>query len=124
MAPATLGQFLACQPDRHAGPARGGADIGDRRVQGVLPEVIGLPPGDLVEQVWLSAAAQRRRGQDGELKLLALPAAEGALGQEPFSHSFQVQRVSAAGPAPVQRVSGEAEEDLAGEGVVARMQGR
>ncbi|HEY6315389.1 MAG TPA: hypothetical protein VIY52_31920 [Streptosporangiaceae bacterium] len=26
-----------------------GADVGDRREQGVLPEVVGLPPGDLIE---------------------------------------------------------------------------
>ena len=52
-----------------------------------------------------------------------LPAAEGALGQEPLAESLQGQRVGPAGPAPVQRVRGEVEEHLAGEGVVARVQG-
>ncbi len=52
------------------GSASGGADISDRCVQGVLPEVIGLPPGDLVKQVRLCSAAQRRSCQDRELKLM------------------------------------------------------
>jgi hypothetical protein len=30
---------------RHAGPVGSGTDVGDRREQGVLPEVVGLPPG-------------------------------------------------------------------------------
>lgn len=43
-------------------PAGGGADVGDRRVHGVLPDVVGLPRGDLVKQVrlgppWTPAAA-------------------------------------------------------------------
>jgi hypothetical protein len=37
---------------------------------------------------------------------------------------LQGQRVSPTGPAPVQRVRGEAEEHLAGEGVVPRVQQR
>src|SRR5437773_5273277 len=65
------GQVLACLAHRHARPAGGRADIGDRREQGVLPEVVGLPPGDLIKQVRLCPAAQRRRGQGRELKLLA-----------------------------------------------------
>jgi hypothetical protein len=52
-----LGQFLAYLAYRHAGSAGGGAGISDCRVQGVLPEVIGLPPGDLVKQVRLRSAA-------------------------------------------------------------------
>jgi hypothetical protein len=83
-----------------------------------------LPPGDLVEQVRLGAAAQRRRRQDGELELVGLPSAECALGQEPLPDPLQGQRLFPAGPAPVQRVGGRAQEDLAREGVVARMQGR
>jgi hypothetical protein len=38
-----LGQVLACRAHRHARPAGGGADVGGRREQGVLPEVVGLP---------------------------------------------------------------------------------
>ena len=62
------------------------------------------------------------RGQDSELQLLVLPPAEAALGQEPLPDSLQGQRVCPAGAAPVQRVAGQAEEDLAGEGVVTRME--
>jgi hypothetical protein len=46
-----LAQVLACLAHRDARPAGGGADLGDRRVQGVLPEAVALPPGDLIEQV-------------------------------------------------------------------------
>jgi hypothetical protein len=52
-----------------------------------------------------------------------LPAAEGALGQGPPAQSLQGKRVSPAGRAPVQRVRGEMQEHLAGEGV-ARVQRR
>ena len=58
------------------------------------------------------------------LELGVPPAAEGGLGQEPLAQSLQGQRIGPAGPAPVQRVRGEAEEHLAREGVVARVQGR
>ncbi len=37
-------------------PGWRGADVGGRRVHGVLPEVVGLPRGDLVQQVWLGPA--------------------------------------------------------------------
>jgi len=76
-------QVLACLAYRHARPAGGGADAGDRREQGVLPEVVGLPPGDLLEQVRLGPAMEGRCGQHCVLELCVLPAAEGALGQEP-----------------------------------------
>ena len=63
-------------------------------------------------------------GQHRVLELRVFPAAEGALGQEPLAQSLQGQRVSPAGPAPVQRVRRDADEHLAGEGVVPRVQGR
>jgi len=83
-----LGQFLAYPAHWHAGLAGRGADIDDRRPQGVLPEVVGLPPGDLTEQVGLCPATQRRHCQDSELKLLVFPAAEGALWREPLPTSL------------------------------------
>jgi hypothetical protein len=43
-----LVQILACLAHRDPGPAGGGADAGDRRVRGVLPEVVGLPRGNFV----------------------------------------------------------------------------
>ena len=118
-----LGQLLACLAHGRAGPVGGGADMGDRCEQGVLPEVVGLPRGDLVEQVRLGAAAPRGRCRDGELELVVLPSAECALGQEPLADPLQGQRLFRAGPAPVQRVGGQAEEDLAREGVVAGCKG-
>jgi hypothetical protein len=102
-----LVEVLACLADRDARPARGGADAGDRRVHGVLPEVVGLPVGDLLQQVRFGPAVDGRRGQDGVLQLGVLPAAEGALGQEPLAQSLKGQRLGPAGPAPVQRVRGQ-----------------
>jgi hypothetical protein len=56
-----LGQVLACLAYWGAGPVGGGADVGDGCEQGVLPEVVDLPPGDLFEQVRVGSAAQRCR---------------------------------------------------------------
>jgi hypothetical protein len=46
-----LGQVVACLACGDACLAGGGADVGDRGVEGVLPEVIARPPGDLIERV-------------------------------------------------------------------------
>jgi len=105
-------------------PAGGSADIGDRRVHGVLPEVVGLPRGDLIKQVRLGPAVDARCRQYCVLELRVPPPAEGRLGQEPLAQSLQGQRLGPAGPAPLQRVRGEAKELLAGERVIARVQGR
>jgi hypothetical protein len=80
-----LGQDLACLAHRDARLAGGGADVGDRREQGVLPEVVGLPLGDLVKQVRFGAAMKGCCGQHRVLQLGVFPAAEGALGQEPLA---------------------------------------
>ena len=68
-----LGQVLA---HRHARPAGGGADAGDRREQGVLSEVVGLPPGDLIEQVRFGPAMESCCGQHCVLEPRVLLAAE------------------------------------------------
>jgi hypothetical protein len=91
-------------------PAGGGTDVGHGRERRVLPEVIGLPPGDLIKQVRFGPAMQGCCGQHCVLKLAVLPASEGALGQEPLAQPLHGQRVSTAGAAAVQRVLGEAEE--------------
>src|SRR5215831_13830954 len=96
------GQVLACLAYGDACVAGGGADVGGRGVVGVLPEVIGLPPGDLLQQVRLGSPVERRRDQDRVLELVVLPAAERGFGQEPLPQAFQLQRVDAADPAPVQ----------------------
>lgn len=80
-----LGQLLACLAHRHTGPVRGGTDVGDRCEQGVLPEVVGLPPGDLIKQVRFGPAMEGCCGQHRVLELRVFPAAEGALGQEPLA---------------------------------------
>jgi len=98
------GQVLACLTHRHARPARGGADIADRREQAVLPEVIGPAtrrphPADPVRSPpWRAAAASNR-----VLELLILPAAERCTRAGNCSRSpLQGQRAGPAGPAPVQ----------------------
>src|SRR5262245_51714082 len=91
-----LGQVLACLAYGQPSPAGGSAGIGDRGVEGVLPKVIGLPPGDLIQQVRLGSAMQCCCGEDGVLELLVLPTAERRFGQEPLPQAFQLQRVSAA----------------------------
>src|SRR6516162_437563 len=91
-----LGQVLACLAYRHARPASGGPDVGDGREQGVLPEVVALPPGDLIQQVRVGPAMKGCRGQHCVLELPILPAAEVALGQEPLAQSLQGQRVGPA----------------------------
>ena len=80
-----LGKVLACLAHRHGRPAGGGADVSDRREQDVLPEVVALPPGDLIKQIRLGPAAQGRCGQHRVPDFVVLPAAEGALGQEPLT---------------------------------------
>src|SRR6266436_6559135 len=118
------GQLLACVAHGRTGPVGGSTDVRDRCEQGKLSEVVGLPPGDLVQEIGLGSAAQRGGGQDGELELVVLPSAECAFGQELLPDPLQRQRLFPAGPAPLQRVGGHAEEDLAREGVVGGMQGR
>src|SRR6516225_5675238 len=71
----TLGQVLACLAYRHAHPAGGGADVGDGREQGVLPEVVGLPPADLIKQVRVGPAMEGCCRQHCVLELLVLPTA-------------------------------------------------
>jgi hypothetical protein len=73
---------MACLTYRDTRPAGGGADAGDRGVRGVLPEVVGLPPGDLIQQTWRGPAMNAGGGQDCVLELGVLPSAEGDLGQE------------------------------------------
>jgi hypothetical protein len=92
MAPGGQGafvQFLVWLAHRDARPTGGGADVCDRRVHGVLPEIVGLPGSDLVKQVRLGPAMGSRRGQHRVLKLGVPPSAEGALRQEPLAQSFQ-----------------------------------
>jgi hypothetical protein len=67
-------QFFAGLTHWNAGPAGGGADVSGRGEQRVLPEVVGLPPADLIKQVGLRPAVHGRRCQYGVLELLVLAA--------------------------------------------------
>jgi hypothetical protein len=67
-----LDQVLACLTHRDARPAGGRTDVGDRREQGVLPEFVGLPPGDLIQQVRLGPAVDGCRGQRRAHRILAV----------------------------------------------------
>ena len=83
-----LGQVLACLAYGDACLAGGGADIGDRGVEGVRPKVIGLPPGNLIQKVRLGSPVQRRRGQDCVLGVSCSAGAERGFGQEPLPQAF------------------------------------
>jgi len=117
-----FGQFPAGLGHGHSGPVCGGADVQDRGEECVLPEVVGLPPGDLVEQVRLGAAVKRGGGEHRVLELAPVLASPRILGQEPFPRPFQGYRVCTARSCPGERIGGEAEEDFAEKGAVARMQ--
>jgi len=82
------GQVLACLACGEACVAGGGADMGDRGVEGVLPEVIGVPSGGFIEQVRFGSPVKRRRGQDCVLEFFVLAAAEWGFGQEPRLQVF------------------------------------
>ena len=68
-------------------PGWRGADIGDRREQGVLAEVVGLPLGDLIEQVRFGPAAEGCGGQRRVLELAVLLAAERCPCRKPHPYS-------------------------------------
>src|SRR5262249_42332052 len=80
------GQLLAYLAHGHTRPVGDDAYIGDRYEQGVLPEVVGLPPDDLLERVRLGSSVSRRHRQDSELELALVWASERALGQEPIRY--------------------------------------
>jgi hypothetical protein len=81
-----------------ARPAGGGTDVGDCCEQGVLPEVVRVPPGNLGDQIRLGSAAERGRGQHSELKLVVPPSAECALRRRRYRAS--VCRARSAGRQP------------------------
>ena len=56
-------------PGVPARPTGGGANVGEGREQGVLLEMIGLPPGDLIEQVRFGPAVEGCGGQHCALEL-------------------------------------------------------
>jgi hypothetical protein len=112
-------EILACLADWDARPAGGGADAGDRRVNGVLPQVAGLPAGDFLQQARFGPAVDGCRGQHCVPELGVLPSAEGTrAGTARAVPPGPVARP--AGPASLQRVRGQAEEYLAGERAVSR----
>jgi hypothetical protein len=84
-----LGQVFACLADRFARPAGGGADVGDRRRQGVLPGVVGLPPGDLIKQVRFGPAMEGCCGQHCVLELRVLLAAARSVTARVFTREEQ-----------------------------------
>lgn len=100
---------LSCWP---VGPARSwhacgtatparfgrGANVVDRGEQSVPPEIVGLPPTDLAEQVGRGAAVQRRGGQHRVLELAAVPSSSDVLGQELLPDTVQRRGSGALAP--------------------------
>jgi hypothetical protein len=78
------GQFLADLPYWHVRPVSGGADAGGGCQERVLPEVIGWPPRDFVEQVGRFLRAPPRLPV-GRTAVCADPLVRG--GEESFSQA-------------------------------------
>jgi hypothetical protein len=85
------GQFLADLAHRYTRPVSGDAEIGDRRKQGVLPEVISPPPFDRAEQAGLGPAAQPRR-HHGEPELAGFWPRNAHSGRNPHQPSTPTAR--------------------------------
>ena len=87
MAPGGLGAGpglgMPGAPERPPGWRRRGCSRPPRT--GHTARIVGLPPCDLIEQVRFGPAMDSRHGQHRVLELAILPAAEGALGQEPLA---------------------------------------
>jgi hypothetical protein len=96
----------------------------NRRPMAEIFGAMALGGQGAIQQVRFGSAVDDCCGQHCVPELCVLPAAEGALGQEPLAQSLQRQRVSPAGPAPLQHVRSDVEEHLAGEGVFSRVQRR
>ena len=87
--PKALGEPLACLGHGHTGPVGGGADVGDGCEQRVVPEVVGLPSDNLLQQVGFGPAMKGCRGQHGVLELVVLPTPEGGFRQEAVPDPLQ-----------------------------------
>ncbi len=97
------------------------ADDGDGGRQGEPPEVVGLPPDNLVEEIRLDATTRGADHQDRELDLSVVTTPKAALRQvllaEPLVGDWRVP-VGAYG---VEGLDGQGDEHLSGEGVVPGM---
>jgi len=91
-----LVEVFACLTDRDARTAGGGADVGDRGIHGVLPEVVGLPPRDLIEEVRLGSAADGCCSQDCVLDDVIVPDDIPGLGVKRVNVSVLVADVDGA----------------------------
>jgi hypothetical protein len=109
-----LSQLLAYLAHRNARPVGDGTYNGNRCEQCVLPEIVSLPPDDLIEQVGLGSPAQCRHRQDSEPQLVLLPATQRALGQKPLPYPRQGDRIGPADPGPAERISAQARKTSPG----------
>lgn len=78
-----LVQVLTCLAHWDARPTGGGADVGDRRVHGVLSEVVGLPGCDLIKSG--EPVNQGMMGSHGALRSRPLPAGHSTMVDQTIS---------------------------------------
>ncbi len=118
-----LGQFPAYPSRGHADSIGGRAGVGNRREQRIPPEVVSLPPGNHIGQVRLgfprtaAAAGQRTAAYASRGHETSTPE-----GTTPVSR--RGHQVDQAGPTPAERAGAQVKEDLAREGIAAKMQRR
>jgi hypothetical protein len=112
-------ELLRESGDRNAGSLGAAANDRNDRRQGVTPEVVGLPPGDLVEKVGLESAVGSGGNEDGVLDLAVLTPTKLALRQELLTQAFVGDRSVRCNASEVEGVAGEAKEHFSGECVVA-----
>jgi hypothetical protein len=101
-----LGDSPADHLDRPACPVRGRPQVGDERLQRSVPQVVRLPPGDLVEQARIGTGALHRRRPQGELALVMLRlGARRRLRGEAFADTLEPDWILTAGTGQFDRVA-------------------
>lgn len=114
------GAHLGDRPSRSFG---GNPDVDDERVERVLPEVVGVPPIDLAEQIGLHPGSDQRRRLERVVTLVVLvPPTELRLGEVPRADVLVVDGVAPGGPRLLDGIGGEPKEHLTREGVVPGVQ--
>ena len=90
--------------------------------QRIHPEIIGLPPSNVIQQVGVDATVDHGGGGDGVLALVVLVLSENRFREEPLPNPFEIDRISRGGPRLIDSVGGELEQLLGRKGVVVNVQ--
>jgi hypothetical protein len=97
--------------------------VGHQRFERPEPQVIGAPPAHLLEQPRIDPCPDHRRRPQCILGLVVLGLGVGSvLGKVAFADACELERSLAGRTGFLDGVGGQLEQDLAGEGVVLRVQ--